>query len=306
MDDDPSAILNLKELIYPILFKEFFDKYWSTSTPIFIPGDLQRFKNYDALLKINRLENFISEYSGKVSLIHRNKTALDVQGGSHAFQSLKDGYTAYFRNVEDYFPEIKKSLAGIAHDLDVPKMTSEIFISRGMSGVSMHSDYHMNLNLLLSGQKEWSYSKNENIENQTSICMPAKREQVDPTQLQFLIGDLPEVMPDSSENVIQRAGDLIFMPRGWWHSTRSSGECVSLNFIFKSPTWAHLFSQELEKELLNEPSWRAYAQGMSGRNETKNPALQDLIESFKKKLQGESSHDVSKRLIENYLKNLKN
>ncbi len=248
--------------------------------------------------------NFALKYKGKVSLIHREKPSIDINGGGNITPYLEKGYTIYFRDVERYFPKIDQSLNLLASDLGMPQMTSEIFASSGKSGVGMHSDYHLNLNLLLSGKKEWTFARNSSIINQTSIFLPKGKKQVDPIQLKYANGKLDSNMPPESKRVTQRPGDLMFVPRGWWHSTISHGDCVSVNFIFKNPTWARIFSLALESELLNYPQWRNFPYSLNSKNKLeRNSALKTfstLMDSYKKSLLNRSSDKLAEEYLNLY------
>lgn len=292
-------------MVSPLSVGEFFEKYWLPNEWIFIKSDISRFKTFPLISKLLSLKSFAPSYKGRVSLIHRDCPVFDVQGGDQALPYLEQGYKIYFRDVEDYFPEVDLVAKRLENDLEVPGFTSEIFASSGMSGVGMHSDYHLNLNPLLSGEKEWVYVKNTNIINQTSICLPSGVKQVDPTQLEYLKGTLVSTMPSNAQKVTQHPGDLMFVPRGWWHPTRSIGDCVSLNFIFKNPTWARLFASMLEKELVKNSEWRAYPYNINSQDVHRRKFAVDtfikLIEFFKTQLKNGDSQKLAEKMISEYL-----
>lgn len=299
-------IFGLKELIAPLSTEGFLEKYWLSNEWAFIASDIKRFESFPFIARVLELDSFISSYKGRVSLIHRDRPSFDVQGGDKVLPYFNEGYTVYFRDIEDYLPEVKAITRRLAADLAMPGFTAEIFASSGISGVGMHSDYHLNLNLLLSGEKEWMYAKNTNIVNQTSICLPNDVKQVDSTQLKYVNGELHSSMPSSAKKVTQKSGDLMFVPRGWWHTTRSIGNCLSLNFIFKKPTWARLFTLVLEQELLIDPRWREYPHGVNSHNvlrlESAMVVLEKLIDSYKKELDTENAGDMARKVIDRYLK----
>ncbi len=294
------SVFGLKELILPLSRKEFLENHWLSNEWAYIKSDIKRFKRYSFVSKLLSVHDFAQKYKGRVSLIHRDKPALDVEGGVKALPFLEKGYTIYFRDVEDYFPMINKVVKQLAADLNMPKMTSEIFASSGKSGVGMHSDYHLNLNLLLSGKKEWLFAKNTALVNQTSICMPKGKKQVDQSQLKYLSGKLDAQMPFNAKRVTQNPGDLMFVPRGWWHSTISYGECVSVNFIFKDPTWARLFASALEAELLNDPQWRDFPYNLNSKIKSERDValkhFQNLVDKYQKSLLNKSSDNIAKIL----------
>ena len=301
-----NTVFGLKELVHPLSTEEFISSYWLTNKPGIIRSDPDGFPKLSFLSEICTLEAFAIKYPGRVSLISRDHPAFDVQGGVEALSYLENGYTIYFRDIENYLPSIQSVTKRLAEDFGVPFFTAEIFASSGVSGVPMHSDYHLNISLLLSGtRKEWTYAENTALRNQTAICLPANKRQIEQSQLQYIGKEpLANKMPESAVMVIQHPGDLIFMPRGWWHSTHSFGDCVSINFIMKKPNWAHLFAIATEKDLLTNHEWRAYPHGVAANDKRKKLAIDELtklIEQYKKHLQSETSYDTAVRLVQKYL-----
>jgi ribosomal protein L16 Arg81 hydroxylase len=272
-------------------------------------GELERLQASDAISELLTLEKFAPKYHGRVSMIHPDGRAIDVESGKEALPYLQKGFTVYFRHVEKYFPNLQPILNKIAADTGMPpnEFTAEIFTSSGESGVPMHCDYDYNISLLLSGSKEWTFAENTGILNQTSIFMPANREQIEPSQLQYRTTEPQlESMPATSQKGPLRAGSLIFMPRGWWHTTRSIGDCLCINFVMKGPHYARLFASALEKELLPDSEWREYPYDIArtdGREEKSIQKLTKKIEEFKSVLNNEDSHETALRLLKRYLQN---
>lgn len=298
----------LKELVNPLAVEEFIEKHWLPNVPAVIHSSLDRFKEFSSLQKLLSLKEFAPHYYGRVSMIHPDGSATDVQSGSEALPYLDKGYTVYFRHIQNHFPEIRGVLDQLASDLSMPpnQFTAEIFTSSGLSGVPFHSDYDLNMSLLLSGErKEWTYAKNDSISNQTGICMPADRDQIEPKQMEYLTDvPLPTEMPADSVTGILRPGDLIFMPRGWWHTTHSVGECLCVNFVMKGPHWAHLLSIALEKELVADSQWREYPYWVAVKGEQREVAvkkLAGLIKNLKDSFSEMSAHDLAEKYIQKYL-----
>jgi 50S ribosomal protein L16 3-hydroxylase len=184
--------------------------------------------------------------------------------------------------------------------------SAEIFTSKGSSGAQMHSDYHLNFSLQLSGTKEWYFSENNCITNQTSICLAGDKKQVDPNQLKYAHRPFPETMPGVVKKVTLEPGSLIYIPRGWWHTTQSTGDCVSINFITRGPHWARIFTKVLENELLKNELWREYPYNATSLNEhDRNVALAEfssLISKFRDDFSKEMTNtDFAEKYLNNYI-----
>jgi ribosomal protein L16 Arg81 hydroxylase len=300
---------DLKTLIYPMSVDEFIQKHWIENKPVVIHSGLERFKGHEYLFDLLSLEKLGQEYHGRVSMIHPNGKAIDVQSGKDALPYLKEGYTVYFRHIQKYFPKIQGVLDNLAKDLSMPKrnFTSEIFTSSGISGVQFHSDYDLNISILLAGDnKTWKYAENKSILNQTGICMPAGKKQIEQKQVEYLTDTpLPSEMPDDSISETLLPGDLIFMPRGWWHTTHSVGDCISVNFVMKGPHWGSMFANSLESILVKDASWREYPYWSGSQDPIKRKIAVDnlsvLIEELKSTLFAKTSSEISSEIIDSYI-----
>lgn len=304
---DTSAVFGLRELLGSMPIDTFLENHWRKNKAIVIHDTLDRLCASEALSELLVLEDFARKYYGRVSMIHPDGRAIDVQSGEQALPYLSQGFTIYFRHIEQLFPKLKPILAQIAADTGMPasEFTAEIFTSSGESGVPMHCDYDYNLSLLLAGNKTWSFAENKGILNQTSIFMPRGREQIEPSQLAYRT-KAPHLdsMPQSTVSEALVPGSLIFMPRGWWHTTHSTGTCVCVNFVMKGPHWARLFTHALEKELLPNPLWRAYPYDVARTDGGEEQALHDLsrlIDSLKQGLFSKPSNDIAHQIVRKYL-----
>jgi hypothetical protein len=72
-------------------------------------------------------------------------------------------------------------------------------------------------------------------------------------------------MPKDAEHLQACAGDLIFLPRGWWHTTHAVGNCVQLNFTMDGPMLLEVVAEVLAAELRKDPRCRQYAHGIASR-----------------------------------------
>jgi 50S ribosomal protein L16 3-hydroxylase len=72
-------------------------------------------------------------------------------------------------------------------------------------------------------------------------------------------------MPDDSVEVELTPSSLLFVPRGYWHSTRAAGESVSLNFTYSQPTWLDVVQDVVRRRLMTYEQWRQLANGSEAR-----------------------------------------
>ncbi len=101
-------------------------------------------------------------------------------------------------------------------------------------------------------------------------------------------------MPKSALTVELKPGSLLFVPRGYWHSTEAQGEALALNFTFTAPTWIDLFTTALRSRLALSHHWRETANGVSDlhRRDEAEAVLETLLAGLKDDLPQWESADI--------------
>lgn len=175
-------------------------------------------------------------------------------------------YLAYQR-VAELFPAADYDLAGLLGDRNTDPDTRAWIGSAGTRSM-LHSDLKDNLFCQLWGEKHivlvpWAHSR---------AVYPFPDNVVN-SQLDLADLDL-ERHPRLRQAVLYTGtmtpGDLLYIPRGWWHDIRSRTPSVSLNHWFGPPTG---FASYLNLILRLGPScWSAVARdfyrgGLKGRDE---------------------------------------
>lgn len=283
-------MLDLEKLVAPLTADEFRTQYWPRR-PVHVAGDAHRLEGALDIPELGSGEDVLASFGDRVSILRPDGFHADVADGSAALPFYGAEFTCYLRRAERFFPTLADSVARIAADLGQPtsSFTCEIFCSTGgesdtsapraLSGLAMHSDYDVNLALLLRGEKTWRWAPNHHVRNQTSVLVGGAARQVDESQLRYADSlPLPADFPEDAETVTVHGGGLVFMPRGWWHATSARGECLQLNFTMKGPTWADVVAGALREHLLDDPSWRGYAYGVLGSEEARAAAREELVE----------------------------
>ncbi|WP_203840922.1 cupin-like domain-containing protein [Winogradskya humida] len=262
-----------------------------------LTGDLVR-----DIPELASAETVLRSYRQTVSLLRKQGPHAAVVGGESAIPALGAGFTCYLKHVQRDVPGLVDLLGDACDVLGLPagSMTAEVFCSDGASGVAMHSDFDVNFAMLLSGSKRWLLAPNDSIVNQTSMCFPASRRQPDPKQLHYADAPFPDRMPDGAREVTVGAGGLIFLPRGWWHETYSSGPCLQLNLVVKGPHWTSVLTTALRDYLLARPEWRQYAYGMVGDGERHEGAVAEfagLIAELQRRLGDADPRALAEQLL---------
>ena len=151
-------------------------------------------------------------------------------------------------------------------------------------GTTAHFDQNINFVLQLQGTKRWSLAPNVSVENPTQ--RHTLHQPLDPELASYLDAEMPTSAPAATgTEMILTPGSMLFVPRGYWHSTEAEGEALALNFTFSQPTWVDLLMLALRSRLTLSPAWRELADGVHSRdeitriraNEKFDLLLQDLV-----------------------------
>jgi 50S ribosomal protein L16 3-hydroxylase len=263
-------------LVAPLSTDEFLSGYWP-DRPVRIPNDAEKLM---ALMKevpeLASAEELLANYPDRVSLLRPDGFFSSVPNGATALPFYRAEYTAFVRRVERYVPQLGEIATRVADALGMPRSSlgCDLFMSSGnesthsrsVSGLAMHSDAEVSFALLIEGVKRWSWAPNTHIRNQTTTVNRDGDRPIDPQEL--LLADelpMPASMPADCERVEATGGDLIFLPRGWWHTTQAQGKCMQLNFTLEGPTLIDVVTKALAADLRKDPRWRQYAYGLENQ-----------------------------------------
>jgi 50S ribosomal protein L16 3-hydroxylase len=128
-------------------------------------------------------------------------------------------------------------------------------------GTAPHFDQNINFILQVQGVKTWHLAPNSQVLN------PLTRHTMGTTPDAEIIGylenPLPTSMPKNAQSIDLKPGSMLFVPRGYWHSTQAQEDALALNFTLTAPTWIDLFTAALRSRLALSPAWRETANGVS-------------------------------------------
>ena len=175
-----------------------------------------------------------------------------------------NGMGLLFNEADKFSPDLVLWLKGIREELGLPSLTYGrclIYATPDGRGTAPHFDQNINFVLQISGTKKWMMAPNEHVEN--PMTRHTMGLEPDPELSSYLDAPLPDKMPSKVQSFELRPGSLLFVPRGYWHSTEAHGDALALNFTFTAPTWIDLFTVALRSRLAQIPEWRSTADGVS-------------------------------------------
>jgi len=244
--------LSVEWLLAPIEPQRFFAEYYERQPLLIAAGEPRRFEALTSLAAIDRFLTTSSPRHPEVLLVDAARalsaedyTLADGDGRldlPRAFELFRSGATISIRRFHERAPELA-ALCRAAEKAFSAHFQTNIYLSPPRAqGFGTHFDSHDVFVLQVAGSKLWTLYD-------TAIELPLHGQGFDKTKHQ--------PGPPSREILI-RAGDLFYCPRGLFHSARSTEESslhITLGLIAK--TWADLMLEAVAAACLASPAFRA-------------------------------------------------
>lgn len=135
-----------------------------------------------------------------------------------------------------------------------------IFCNRAAAVTPAHFDPVDLVILQLRGRKTWRVAPNTFAPYPLHNWAPGRP--VGPQLRQYAHGEPPTEMPVDAEEHVLEPGAVLHVPRGYWHSTASDRESLSLHVQLTPPTGMDLVLAALRNELIRDPWWHQPAHGL--------------------------------------------
>ncbi|MGZ5278798.1 MAG: JmjC domain-containing protein [Pseudobdellovibrionaceae bacterium] len=283
--------MGLEALIAPHKVEDFLEQAWPQE-PFVVHGlsstvreltEIPFLQSLDALIKSwpNPIQVHLPDVSDESSAIHA--TAQDAR------KLFSNRMALLFNNVHTISPVLTEWLQALGRDLGLPTSTVArcmAYATPSGKGTAAHFDQNINFVLQLQGTKKWWIAPNYHVENPTERYTIGQ--ELDPELASYVAGEMPKEMPKDRQEIVLKPGSMLFVPRGFWHSTEAEGEALALNFTFSQPTWIDLLVLALRSRLSLSPEWRELADGVTSKDserrllaqQTFDILLQDLVQDL--------------------------
>ena len=259
----------LIELIRPLTMEQFFEKY-GKNEPLVVHHPHESLSSLRSLDCVSSLENLLNMWPHSIQAhlpdLRDESSSIDasVKDAKKLFQN---GMGLLFNDVQRISPLLQTWLEKIRKDLGISAQTYSrclIYATPDGKGTAPHFDQNINFVLQISGTKIWRLAPNEHLAN--PLTRHTMGTQPDDEMAGYMEQDFPVSMPQSATTIELRPGSMLFVPRGYWHSTEARGEALALNFTFTAPTWIDLFTAALRSRLAQSSEWRETANGLTDPN----------------------------------------
>ena len=284
--------IGLSALVFPHTNDYFLNDIWPNE-PFVNHGLSESILSIKNLSFLKSLDSLLSAWQQPIQVhlpdVSDESSAIDASP-KDARKLFANGMSLLFNNVQNISPELDQWLIAIKQELGLPASTfgrCMAYATPDGKGTAAHFDQNINFVLQLHGEKKWRLAPNVNVENPTERFTVGQP--IDPELASYLETEMPTSMPhEDCQEIILRPGSMLFVPRGYWHSTEASGQALALNFTFNQPTWVDLFTTALRSRLNLSPDWRELGDGVS----SSDPARRILAEQKFEILLGELTEDL--------------
>lgn len=246
-----------------------------------------------AIAKISFLQSLdalIQEWPFEVSA-HlpdlRDEVSSETISTAQANFYFDQGMGLLFNDAHRPSPVLSEYLQIIRRELGLSALTYGrclIYATPDGRGTAPHFDQNINFVLQILGTKIWTMASNTDVEN--PLTRHTMGLEPDPEMMSYLEKPLSTSMPQVTQKFELKPGSLLYVPRGYWHSTEAEGDALALNFTFTAPTWLDLLTAALRGRLAQSPEWRETA---IPQNQQK---FEHLLELIKEDLTGWKVSDI--------------
>ncbi len=254
--------IGLAELVHPLTTDTFMSDYWQRK-PLVSHGPLDRFGDLAAVPELRSIEAILRAWRGTADAwAPRGSGNPVVTAEAHQLPAFFDsGYTLYLSRVEEHVPALEPFARALELDLGLRQgdVYFEAFASRG-AGSALHFDPNVTINVQLIGSKSWRVAENRHVAHPHmgwSVGTEVGDQMRDYSRQPF-----PTRMPRGAHGFEARAGTMVYLHPGYWHSTINHEPSLSLLYTINPPPWTELIVDEVRRHLQRVDASRELAFGL--------------------------------------------
>ncbi|MAI77980.1 MAG: hypothetical protein CL917_03490 [Deltaproteobacteria bacterium] len=213
---------------------DFWDEHWphrlmirhGTSPEVDWDRNLEGLLDLEKVLRLpNASFGVHSGSRGSDYGFARNLDATDVRRAWEAGAGIRlTPFDAYSKWTRKLCVEIAEHLG-----LSLSSVRSSAFYSGPGVGQPRHFDGREVFNIQLAGHRTWTIEPNVDVVHPDLSLMQGTAPANEAVVRQIARNGFSENFTDQARSVEMRPGSVIFLPRGYWHETRSNGYSVSLS-----------------------------------------------------------------------------
>jgi len=250
----------LETLIDPLEAGEFANLFWD-KTPFSCHSASRNIETVYSQINAISIESLFQHHDGKIRLHKINSLgqylSVECKTLAEAQTSFANGTSVAFLNVESWLGLAQTIRDNLANILQISPTCFECvaFATPVGSGVPFHFDGTEVLILQLYGKKTWKIAPNA-VEFPTVPFAPSCVTPIIPELELYATPESLMVPLDKITTIELKTGSLLFLPRGYWHETKSLELSISLSFVSQIPSLLDLLMNAIRKHFVKIPNWR--------------------------------------------------
>jgi lysine-specific demethylase/histidyl-hydroxylase NO66 len=213
----------LARCVGPVEAERFFDEYWEQK-PLLVPRDEEG--RFDDLLSVEEVEGRVTGGGLRhpaFRVVKEGETyslgdyAEDISWSPSPFSGtakvervaaeFERGATIVLQALHVHHPPVARFCRELERELGHPTQTNAYYTPPSAQGFKVHHDTHDVFCLQVAGEKRW-------LVYRPVLELPLRSQKYTPE-----LGEPGEPILD----VTMRAGDTLYLPRGWLHQAMTSG-----------------------------------------------------------------------------------
>jgi ribosomal protein L16 Arg81 hydroxylase len=247
----------LGRLLAPVTPREFLSRYWGRR-PLYIPGGVDKFAElaFDLSILTKAVEPRVPPGYLEVRFVDRQGRLVAGPSNPGDYRPA-DGVTLQAFRICDRLERLASFCAGIKIGMSLPGIVTMTgyAVPAGL-GFGTHFDCQPNFILQVEGSKRWRFSP------RPAVAWPPLNvaHAVRAAELKDRYPSLEVAYPPDERDFIEQTlspGDVLFLPAGTWHQTRSSDLCLSLTMTCIPTTTADVVEDTLRASLSRSEAWRS-------------------------------------------------
>jgi ribosomal protein L16 Arg81 hydroxylase len=272
---DLMSPLKLADLLAPISIADFLSEHWG-KRPLHARGQAGRFAPVFDRLAFERLLQSLGDgphdaegVQLRCQFPHEKWIASGMTGrrpsmparASQAPVLLAAGSTLEFFEVQRGNVEVDALIARVRGELGFAgRVSASLWVSTRETGVNQHFDAQSVVVLQLEGRKRWLLSSRPALQwpYHTGHLLPDGTIGYGSQESDAWEKEVDPIGPSESIELTMEPGDLLFLPAGTYHQTKSVGseQSLALHLFFHQVGFWEVAEELLRGKLAAQPDWR--------------------------------------------------
>ncbi|MEO6192585.1 MAG: cupin domain-containing protein [Thermoanaerobaculia bacterium] len=254
----PQASLSLEDLISPTTLDDFFSRTWEKSLLILRRNDPTYYNSLMTLADFDRcLQAALDSPTKMLQVVappgSNRKSQLTAAADiprDRLYEDYLSGNTLRLIGAEKYWPPIDILLASMRESF-AGQVGANVFLTPpGSQGFSLHFDPVDSFIVQLAGSKRWHIWEPTYLQ---PMAIPISERYLDK-----IIEKCEEDKLTPCEEVLLEAGDVMYMPRGFYHKAIAQDELsLHITLYIRPLYWLDFFRRALELAGIEDLDLRA-------------------------------------------------